>query len=95
MLILQFLTLSQAVTSASNLPRNSGSILATSLVFRGLALLAALGTGGNAAKNISGKCIFFLFFSNCSLLEADYDDGGDKIEEEESAVKFHLEVQGS
>ena len=92
MLILQFLTLSQAVTSASNLPRNSGSILATSLVFRGLALLAALGTGGNAAKNISGK---FLFFSNCSVLEADYDDGGDKIEEEESAVKFHLEVQGS
>ena len=59
MLILQFLTLSQAVTSASNLPRNSGSILATSLVSRGLALPAALGTGGNAAKNISGKCIFF------------------------------------
>ena len=94
MLILQFLTLSQAVTSASNLPRNSGSILATSLVSRGLALPAALGTGGNAAKNISGKCIF-LIFSNCSVLEADYDDGGDKIEEEESAVKFHLEVQAS
>lgn len=30
--------------------------------------------------------------SNCSLEEADYDDGGDKIEEEESAVKFHVEV---
>ena len=35
------------------------------------------------------------FFSNCSVLEADYDDGGDKIEEEESAVKFHLEVKAS
>ena len=34
----------------------------------------------------------FPFCSNCSLEEADYDDGGDKIEEEESAVKFHVEV---
>ena len=30
--------------------------------------------------------------SNCSLEDADYDDGGDKIVEEESSVKFHLEV---
>ena len=82
----------QPATSAWNPARSSGSILETFLASQARALPVALLIGHIFNNSENNKHVYQIKFSNCSLEDADYDDGGDKIVEEESSVKFHLEV---